>query len=82
MRRYERDRIVYLQEYHWVFLTQSRVGQHWQLAMMYSTLGPYPAQNRPPFPPRNSSEGSVAQAIRDWLNDCQSGSLPKPPKPS
>jgi hypothetical protein len=54
MRRYERDRISYLQEYHWVFLTPSTQG--WQLVMMYSTLGPYPANtDQPPLPPRNSS---------------------------
>jgi hypothetical protein len=71
MRRYEGDRITYLQEYHWVFLTPSAQG--WQLAMMYSTIGSYPANaDQPPLPPRNSSDGSVAQSIRDWLSDCQS----------
>jgi len=76
MRRYDRDRITYLQEYHWVFLTQTP--QNWRYVMMYSTLGPYPAAQRPTLPPRNSSDGSVAQAIQDWLADCQTGLLPKP----
>jgi hypothetical protein len=79
MRRYDRDRITYLQEYHWVFLTQTP--QDWRYVMMYSTLGPYPAAQRPTLPPRNSSDGSVAQAIQDWLADCQTGLLPKPPAP-
>jgi hypothetical protein len=79
MRRYDRDRITYLQEYHWVFLTQTP--QDWRYVMMYSTLGPYPAAQRPTLPPRNSSDGSVAQAIQDWLADCQAGLLPKPPAP-
>jgi hypothetical protein len=86
MRRYERSRIAYLQEYHWVFLAQSPTPpaqKTWQFAMMYSTIGPYPAEGRPPLAPRNSSEGSVAQAIRDWLRDCQTGGLPrKLPKPT
>jgi hypothetical protein len=79
IRRYDRDRITYLQEYHWVFLTQTP--QDWRYVMMYSTLGPYPAAQRPTLPPRNSSDGSVAQAIQDWLADCQAGLLPKPPVP-
>jgi hypothetical protein len=74
-RRYERDRIVYLQEYHWLFLTQSP--NDWQFSMLYSTFGPYPATpDQPPQPPRNSSEGSTAVAIRDWLDDCRAGQLP------
>lgn len=77
IRRYDRDRITYLQEYHWIFLTQ--IPHDWRFAMMYSTLGPYPAARRPTSPPRNSSEGSVAQAIQDWLADCQTGLLPQPP---
>jgi hypothetical protein len=74
-RRYERNRIVYLQEYHWLFLTQSP--KDWQFSMLYSTFGPYPATpDQPPLPPRNSSEGSTAVAIRDWLDDCRAGQLP------
>jgi hypothetical protein len=74
-RRYERNRIVYLQEYHWLFLTPSP--KDWQFSMLYSTFGPYPATpDQPPLPPRNSSEGSAAVAIRDWLSDCRAGQLP------
>ncbi|MGB8699523.1 MAG: hypothetical protein WCD18_08920 [Thermosynechococcaceae cyanobacterium] len=85
MRRYDRDRIVYVQEYHWAFLTHSV--RDWQLAILYSTFGPYPATpEQPPLPPRNSTEGSTAQATRAWLADCQAGLLPVAstprPKPS
>jgi hypothetical protein len=74
-RRYERNRIVYLQEYHWLFLTQSP--KNWQFSMLYSTFGPYPATpDQPPLPPRDSSEGSAAVAIREWLGDCRAGQLP------
>jgi hypothetical protein len=74
-RRYERNHIIYLQEYHWLFLTQSQ--NDWQFSMLYSTFSPYPATpDQPPQPPRNSSEGSTAVAIRDWLDDCRAGQLP------
>jgi hypothetical protein len=74
-RRYERNRIVYLQEYHWLFLTHTP--KDWQFSMLYSTFGPYPATSeQPPLPPRNSSEGSAAVAIRGWLDDCRAGQLP------
>jgi hypothetical protein len=74
-RRYERNRMVYLQEYHWLFLTQTP--KDWQFSMLYSTFGPYPATpEQPPLPPRSSSEGSAGIAIRDWLNDCRAGQLP------
>jgi hypothetical protein len=78
MRRYDEGRIANLQEYHWIFLAQQPQGspQNWQLVMMYSTLGVYPATaEQPPLPPRNSSDGSVAQAIKTWLRDCRSGNL-------
>jgi hypothetical protein len=78
MRRYDGGRIANLQEYHWVFLAQQPQDwpQSWQLVMMYSTLGTYPATaEQPPLPPRNSSDGSVAQAIKTWLKDCRSGNL-------
>lgn len=79
-RRYGRDRLSYLQEYHWLFLTPTP--KDWQFVMLYSTFGPYPAApDQPPQPPRNSSEGSTAVAIRDWLADCRAGQLPVPPPP-
>jgi hypothetical protein len=71
IRRYEPDRMVYHQEHHRLFLTPELTG--WQFVMMYSVLAPYPASKTPPLPPRNSSEGSIAQAIRDWLRDCRAG---------
>lgn len=69
IRRYERDRIVYHQEHHRLFLTPDATG--WRFVMMYSVLAPYPTSQILPLPPRNSSEGSIAQAIRDWLRDCR-----------
>lgn len=80
MRRYDGGRISNLQEYHWVFLTQQP--KDWQFVMMYSTIGVYPARaDQPPLAPRNSSDGSVAQAVKAWLKDCHSGNLMPQTKP-
>jgi len=65
-RSYQDGKLFRLQEYHWLFLTRSRSG--WRLALLYSMIGPYQTDG-PPLPPRDSSEGSLAQAIRTWLRD-------------
>ena len=72
VRRYEGHQITDLQEYHWLFLARNING--WWFAMMRSIIGSYP-QTGPPSPPRNSSEGKLAQAIRLWLRDCRARSV-------
>lgn len=74
-RSYQDGKLVRLQEYHWLFLTRSQRG--WRLALLYSMIGPYTTEG-PPLPPRDSSEGSLAYAIRTWLRDYRSqcGSTP------
>ncbi|MBD2121775.1 hypothetical protein [Trichocoleus sp. FACHB-262] len=71
-RQYTAGKIIQLQGYHWVFLTQTVSG--WRLAMMFSHFGPYPA-TRPPSPPENSTQGVTGQAIRAWLRDCRAGRI-------
>ncbi|MFQ3626552.1 MAG: hypothetical protein SNJ81_03120, partial [Cyanobacteriota bacterium] len=61
-----------LQGFYWIFLTQR--ADQWQLAGVLSSVGGYP-QRQPASPPRDSSEGVVAQAIRLWLRDCRAGSI-------
>lgn len=61
-----------LQGFYWVFLTQQ--ADQWHLAGVRSSVGGYP-QRQPASPPRDSSEGVVAQAIRLWLRDCHAGSI-------
>lgn len=75
-RSYQDGQLFRLQEYHWLFLTRSRSG--WRLALLYSMIGPYPRDSRI-LPPRDSSEGSLAQAIRTWLRDYQSRCGRTPP---
>ncbi|MGF1603436.1 MAG: hypothetical protein ACFCU8_15710 [Thermosynechococcaceae cyanobacterium] len=67
-RRYRDQRIENLQDYHWLFLTRSDTG--WRFSMLYSMFGSYPQVN-PPTPPRDTSEGAVATAIRGWLRNCR-----------
>lgn len=69
-RNYQGSKSVQLQLYHWLFL--ARTESTWRLALMYSMIGPYPG-GYPPSPPQDSSEGSLAQAIRTWLRDYRSG---------
>ncbi|KJH73521.1 hypothetical protein [Aliterella atlantica] len=71
-RQYTAGKLVQLQQYHWLFFTRTDSG--WRLAFMFSRTGNYP-NNRPPTPPRESSNGAVAQAVRIWLRDCQAGTL-------
>lgn len=61
-----------LQHYHWLFLTQTESG--WRFVLMLSSVGNF-AADEPPTPPRDSSQGVIAQAIRLWLRDCEAGSL-------
>ena len=72
-RQYTKGKAIELQQFHWVFLTKSQSG--WRLATMLSQIGGYPAK-KPPTPPKDSSNGIIAQAINAWLRDCQAESSP------
>lgn len=84
-RQYIHDRPVTLQVFHWLFLTQTRLG--WRLVLMQSAIAPQgnpasqsdhapnPATPEPPTPPQDSSQGVIAQAVRLWLRDCEAGSV-------
>ncbi len=71
-RQYTTGKLVQLQQYHWLFLTRTTSG--WRLAFMFSSTGTYP-KKQPPTPPRESSNGAIAQAVNTWLRDCQAGTL-------
>ena len=72
-RQYTARKAIELQQYHWLFLTHTNSG--WQLSMMFSRTGPYQV-GQPLTPPRDSSHGVIAEAIRTWLRDCQAGDIP------
>lgn len=65
-----------LQQYHWLFLAQTQYG--WRLSQSYSRIGSYPAGTAL-TPPRESSQGPIAQAVVLWLRDCNAGALHNPP---
>lgn len=71
-RQYTAGKLVQLQQYHWLFFTRTNSG--WRLAFSFSRTGNYP-NTQPPTPPRESSNGAIAQAVRIWLRDCQAGTL-------
>ncbi len=71
-RGYTARKPIQLQQYHWLFLTQTEDG--WRLATMFSRTGPYP-EGDPPSPPRDSSNGIIGQAVRNWLQDCRVGKI-------
>jgi hypothetical protein len=71
-RQYMDGKIIQIQEFHRLFLTKTNSG--WRLVMMFSQIGSYP-KLKPPTPPRDSSNGIIAQGIQNWLRDCRNGSV-------
>lgn len=73
-RQYSTQSSTALQHYHWLFLARTQTG--WQVALMFSRLGSYPADRTKVLtPPRDSSQSLTAQAIRTWLRDCEAGAV-------
>jgi hypothetical protein len=68
-RQYTARKAVQLQQFHWLFLTKSESG--WRKVMMFTQTGYYPVNKQPPSPPRDSSNGVIAQAVDTWLQDCR-----------
>ncbi|MEH2085562.1 hypothetical protein [Nostoc sp.] len=71
-RQYIGKKVVELQQFHWLLLTKTQTG--WQLVMMFSQAGSH-SEQQPLSPPRDSSNGTVAQGVKAWLRDCEAGSL-------
>lgn len=71
-RQYSAGKAVQLQQFHWLFLTKTK--SDWRFVMMFSQTGLHP-KNQPPTPPRDSSNGDIAQAVNAWLRDCRAGSV-------
>lgn len=67
-RQYIAGKAVESQQFHWLLLTESNTG--WRFVMMFTQIGGYP-QKQVVSPPRDSSNGVVAQAIKTWLRDCR-----------
>jgi hypothetical protein len=73
--QYTGNRSAQIQQFHWLFLAQTRQG--WRLANIYTRTGGFPLTNNPISPPIESSQTIVGEAIRIWLNDCYLGKIRK-----
>ena len=71
-RQYAGLRDRQLEEYHWLFLTQSEDG--WRLAFMFSAIDD-DLKVGAALPHRENSEGSVGKAVQLWLRDCRAGAI-------
>lgn len=71
-RQYIGKKAVELQQFHRLLLTKTKNG--WRLVMMFTRTDAYRV-GKLPSPPRDSSKSAIAQAINDWLRDCQAGSV-------
>ncbi|MEH2066066.1 MAG: hypothetical protein V7K50_28040 [Nostoc sp.] len=71
-RQYIGKKAIELQQFHWLLLTKTTTG--WRLVMMFSQTGSQSPQ-QPLSPPRDSSNGAIAQGVKAWLRDCQAGSV-------
>jgi hypothetical protein len=71
-RQYIDNKIVDIQTYHWLFLTQTDTG--WRSVMMFSRFG-NSAENIPPAPPRETTDGIIGRGVRLWLRDCRAGTV-------
>lgn len=72
-RQYAGKQVVEFQQFHWLFLAQTVDG--WRLALLFSRIGSYPSDRQPVTPPRDSSQGATAEAIRAWLRSCEAGAV-------
>jgi hypothetical protein len=72
-RQYTGLRSSQLQQFHWLFLAQTKMG--WRLANIYSRTSSFPSANAAISPPIESSKTVVGEAIRVWLNDCYLGKV-------
>jgi hypothetical protein len=68
-RHYYQNQKREIQTYHWLFLTETDSG--WRMVTMFSRFGGS-AQEYPPTPPQESSNGIIGQAVNLWLRDCRS----------
>ena len=71
--QYTDTRSSQLQQFHWLFLAQTKAG--WRLANIYTRTGGFPLKNNPISPPVASSKTIVGEAIGIWLNDCYVGKI-------
>jgi hypothetical protein len=71
-RQYIEGKVVEIQTYHWLFLTQTPSG--WRTVILFSRFG-NAAENQPPAPPQETTNGIIGSAVQLWLRDCHAGTV-------
>lgn len=71
-RQYTPTEAILLQNYYWLFLTQTSEG--WRLVLLFSRLADL-EQGDLPIPPQDARNGAIGQGIKLWLKDCRAGVL-------
>ncbi len=75
-RRYSNNQtVIEAENYHWLLMT--KVTNQWHLVMAFTRFG-YPTTNGDDFlasPLRDTTEGTIGQAVNLWLRDCRAGTL-------
>lgn len=71
-RQYINNKVVDIQTYHWLFLTQTDGG--WRTVMLFSRFG-NSTKNNPPAPPRETTNGIIGRGVQLWLKDCRAGTV-------
>ena len=69
-RQYSGLETISVNHFHWLFLAPSDAG--WEMVFMFSAIE---AGDSVQLPPRDSSQGSVGQAVRRWLQDCKAEAI-------
>ncbi|EKU99543.1 hypothetical protein Lepto7375DRAFT_1600 [Leptolyngbya sp. PCC 7375] len=69
-RQYSGLEATSISHFHWLFLVPDEAG--WQMVFMFSAIE---AEDENLLPPRESSQGSVGQAVRRWLQDCRARAI-------
>ncbi|MEY2833336.1 MAG: hypothetical protein RLZZ574_2595 [Cyanobacteriota bacterium] len=74
-RQYIEGKIVEIQTYHWLFLTQTASG--WRTVMLFSRFGNslQDIQDSPPAPPRETTNGIIGRGVQLWFRDCRANAI-------
>ncbi len=74
-RQYTPTEAILLQNYYWLFLTQTSEG--WRVVLLFSRLADLEQveDDDLPIPPQDAMNGAIGQGIKLWLKDCRAGVL-------
>lgn len=73
-RQYDTRKKIDYQNYYWLFLANT-AETGWTLAILYRRSSSYPSNNSAPSPLQDATSEVPGLAIRQWLRDCEAGSV-------